>query len=405
MKVVVQKYGGSSVADAAKLRRVAERIVRTRELGYDVVVVVSAMGNTTNELLRKAHEVTPNPPSRELDMLLSVGERISMALLSMAIQSLGHQAISFTGSQVGIITTASHANARIVEVRPFRIQDELEQGRVVIVAGYQGTSYKREITTLGRGGSDTTAVALAAALDAEYCEICSDVDGVLSADPRVVPDAVRIDEMTHDEMLEMARAGAKVLNTQAVEYARRHGIAIYARSTFAGPEARGTVIRRDVPKPPRAVTAIAGRTDLLLLRLESPDPLELQRQYRAVLALMVDMEITADRTWFHADDRAAATLVFSTENLHAVDAFRRRVASVIGRGSALVDGAGAATAVGPDVGALPDLPARALDALGDVAQYILGFDIAATSMTVLLPAEHTGEAVRRLHAEFIGRGA
>lgn len=401
MKVVVQKYGGSSVADATKLRRVAERIVRTRELGYDVVVVVSAMGNTTNELLRKAHEVTPNPPSRELDMLLSVGERISMALLSMAIQALGHQAISFTGSQVGIITTASHANARIVEVRPFRIQDELEQGRIVIVAGYQGTSYKREITTLGRGGSDTTAVALAAALDAEYCEICSDVDGVLSADPRVVPDAVRIDEMTHEEMLELARAGAKVLNTQAVEYARRHGIALYARSTFGGPEARGTVVRRDVPLPPRPVTAIAGRTDLLLLRLEGADPAELQRQYRAVLAALADMELTADRTWLHAEDRAAATLVFSTENLHAIEAFRRRMAAVIGRGSALVDGIGAVTAVGPQVGALPDLPGRALDALGDLTTHLLGMDLAATSLTLLLPSEHTGEAVRRLHAALI----
>lgn len=401
MKVVVQKYGGSSVADAGKLRRVAERIVRTRELGYDVVVVVSAMGNTTNELLRKAHEVTPNPPSRELDMLLSVGERISMALLSMAIQALGHQAISFTGSQVGIITTASHANARIVEVRPFRIQDELEQGRIVIVAGYQGTSYKREITTLGRGGSDTTAVALAAALDAEYCEICSDVDGVLSADPRVVPDAVRIDEMTHEEMLELARSGAKVLNTQAVEYARRYGIALYARSTFGGPEARGTVVRRDVPVPPRPVTAIAGRTDLLLLRLEGADPAELQRQYRAVLAALADMELTADRTWLHAEDRAAATLVFSTENLHAVEAFRRRMAAVIGRGSALVDGIGSVTAVGPQVGALPDLPGRALDALGDLTPHLLGMDLAATSLTLLLPAEHTGEAVRRLHAALI----
>lgn len=403
MKIVVQKYGGSSVADAEKLRRVAERIVRTRELGYDVVVAVSAMGNTTNELLRKAKEVTPNPPNRELDMLLSVGERISMSLLSMAIQALGHEAISFTGSQVGIITTASHANARIVEVRPFRILDELEAGRIVIVAGYQGTSYKREITTLGRGGTDTTAVALAAALDAEYCEICSDVDGVLSADPRVVPDAVRIDEMTHDDMLEMARAGAKVLNAQAVEYARRHGIAIYARSTFGGPEARGTVVRRNLPEAPRPVTAIAGRSDLLLLRIEAADAQELQRSYRAVLGQMVAMDVAADRTWFHADDRAAATLVFSTENLHAVDAFRRRVASVLGRGGALLDGVGAATAVGPEIGSTPDLPSRALEALGDLLPLVQGFDIAPRSMMILLPAEHTGEAVRRLHGALIAR--
>jgi aspartate kinase len=401
MRVVVQKYGGSSVADTQRLRKVAERVVRTREQGYDVVVVVSAMGNTTNELLKKAHEMSAAPPTRELDMLLSVGERISMALLSMAIQSLGHESISFTGSQVGIITTASHAKARIVEVRPFRILDELEQGRIVIVAGYQGTSYKREITTLGRGGSDTTAIALAAALDAEYCEICSDVDGVFSADPRVVPDAVRIDEMTHDEMLEMARAGAKVLNAQAVEYARRNGIAIYARSTTGGPEARGTIVRTNVPQPPRPVTAIAGRTDLLLLRIEGDDQADLHQRYRSVLGLLEQMEIAADRTFFSADDRCAATLVFSTENLHGQDAFRRRLANVVGKGAALMDGVGSATVVGPDLTSYPDLPARALNALGEVAAEVLAFDFGPSALTFVLPSESTGDAVRRLHGALI----
>ena len=189
MAVVVQKYGGSSVADAQKLRKVAERVIRTRNQGHQVVVVVSAMGNTTDELLAMAKQISVNPERRELDMLLSAGERISMALLSMAIRELGGDAISLTGSQSGIITNDRHVDARIIEVRPFRVQDALAQGKIVVVAGFQGVSHKKEVTTLGRGGSDTTAVAMAAALDADYCEICSDVDGVYSADPRVVPAA------------------------------------------------------------------------------------------------------------------------------------------------------------------------------------------------------------------------
>src|ERR1700760_4564391 len=199
MSIVVQKYGGSSVADVARIRTVAERVVRTKQQGHDVVVVVSAMGDTTDELLALAKQVSANPARRELDMLLTAGERISMALLSIAIRDLGGDAISFTGSQSGIITNDRHVDARIVEVRPVRVQDELANGKIVVIAGYQGVSYRREVTTLGRGGSDTTAVAMAAALGAEYCEICSDVDGVYSADPRVVPAARRIDELSYEE--------------------------------------------------------------------------------------------------------------------------------------------------------------------------------------------------------------
>jgi len=231
MSIVVQKYGGSSVADAGKLQKVAERIVKTKEGGHDVVVVVSAMGDTTDNLLGLAKQVSANPDRRELDMLLSAGERISMALLSMAIRELGGDAISFTGSQSGIITNDRHVDARIIEVRPFRVQDELARGRVVVVAGYQGVSYRREITTLGRGGSDTTAVAMAAALGAEWCEICSDVDGVYTADPRIVTSARRIPCLSYEETQELAESGAKVLNAQAVEFAKEREIAIYARAT------------------------------------------------------------------------------------------------------------------------------------------------------------------------------
>ncbi|MCA9631624.1 MAG: aspartate kinase, partial [Myxococcales bacterium] len=209
MRIVVQKYGGSSVADTEKIKKVAARVVETRKRGMAVVVVVSAMGKTTDQLLARAREISPSPSRRELDMLLSCGERTSMALLSMAVSELGYQAISLTGSQSGILTNDRHSGARIIEVRPFRVQDELEAGRIVIVAGFQGVSYKREVTTLGRGGSDTTAVALAGALGAEYCEICSDVDGVYTADPRVVDSAELLKSISHESMLELAAHGAK----------------------------------------------------------------------------------------------------------------------------------------------------------------------------------------------------
>src|ERR671938_321060 len=253
MSVVVQKYGGSSVADVTRLKAVAERVMRTHRKGHDFVLVVSAMGDTTDDLLKLAKDVSPNPDRRELDMLLTAGERISMALLSMAIRELGGDAISFTGSQSGIITNDRHVDARIIEVRPFRVQDELSRGKIVVIAGYQGVSYRREVTTLGRGGSDTTAVAMAAALGAEYCEICSDVDGVYSADPRVVPDARRIGTLSYEETQELAEAGARVLNAQAVEVAKEKGIAIYARATAGplpgvDPASDGTVVRRQSPR-------------------------------------------------------------------------------------------------------------------------------------------------------------
>src|SRR5580704_16440811 len=226
MAILVQKYGGSSVADVDKVGAVADKIVAAKRAGHDVVVVVSAMGKTTDELLALAKSVHADAPRRELDMLVSTGERVTMALLSIAIHARGEDAISFTGSQSGIITNDRHFDARIIEVRPHRIEDELARGRIVIVAGYQGMSYRREITTLGRGGSDTTAVALAAALGASACEIYSDVDGVYSADPRVVPDARHLPELSPEVLQEMAECGAKVVCAQAVEWARRAGIAI-----------------------------------------------------------------------------------------------------------------------------------------------------------------------------------
>lgn len=231
-RIVVQKFGGSSVSDVEKIRKVAQRVKARRDEGWQLVVVVSAMGDTTDELLSLAKQVSADPPRRELDMLLTCGERISMALLSMALQEQGVAAISFTGSQSGIITDDTHSQARIVEVKPARIEAALAQGKVVIVAGYQGVSRQKEVTTLGRGGSDTSAVALAAALGAD-CEIYSDVDGIFTADPRVAPSAKKLDTISPEEMQELATAGAKVLNAQAVEFAREHGVVIHAKSTHA----------------------------------------------------------------------------------------------------------------------------------------------------------------------------
>ncbi len=273
---VVMKFGGSSVADLDKIRRVATLVGQRAKGGQRVCVVVSAMGKTTDALLAQAKEIAKEPARRELDMLLSVGERASAALLCMALVDAGVDAVSFTGSQSGIITNAMHAGARVLEVRPYRVQDELERGRVVVIAGFQGVSYAKEITTLGRGGSDTTAVALAAALDAD-CEIYSDVDGVWTADPRVVPDARRIDELSYEEMQELAQAGAKVLNAQAVQFAKAKGIALYAlktphaglsgdagdkRTSDDGPRAgagAGTVVRKDAPAPVGGVRGVAHR--------------------------------------------------------------------------------------------------------------------------------------------------
>ena len=247
MGLIVQKYGGSSVADAESMKRVASRIVATKKAGHQVVVVVSAMGDTTDELIDLANQITPIPEGRELDMLLTAGERISMALLAMAIKNLGHEAQSFTGSQAGVITNSVHGKARIIDVTPGRIKEAIDHGAIAIVAGFQGISQDtKDVTTLGRGGSDTTAVALAAALEADVCEIYTDVDGVFSADPRIVPTARKLKSVTYEEMLELAACGAKVLHLRCVEYARRFDLPIHVRSSFSNLE--GTWVVKDQPE-------------------------------------------------------------------------------------------------------------------------------------------------------------
>jgi aspartate kinase len=395
VSIVVQKYGGSSVADVEKIRRVAERVMRTKQAGHDVVVVVSAMGHTTDELLALAAQVSPNPARRELDMLLTSGERISMALLSMAVRELGGDAISFTGSQSGIITNDRHVDARIVEVRPYRVQDELARGRIVVIAGYQGVSYRREVTTLGRGGSDTTAVAMAAALGAEYCEICSDVDGVYTADPRIVPDARRIGTLSYEETQEMAEAGAKVLNAQAVEFAKEKGIAIYARATaspLAGddPSADGTVVRRYPPRLPGTVIGVASERDTLVLAARGPGA----PMFEALDALGVagkQLHVFGGET----------TLIVSRENLHEERRVRTELVRLFGDTVRIVDTLAAVSVVGAGINASFSTLRRGTGAF--LAQGIESPGVATSSfrITWLVPRASVDQAVRTLHDLFI----
>jgi aspartate kinase len=386
MSIVVQKYGGSSVADVEKLRRVAARVVETAKAGKRVCVVVSAMGDTTDELLELARRVTPAPPRRELDMLVSCGERISMALLSMAIAELGQEAISFTGSQSGILTNDRHSGARIIEVRPVRIQDELERGRIVIVAGFQGVSYKREITTLGRGGSDTTAVALAAALGAEYCEICSDVDGVYSGDPRVVDAPRLLHAISYDEMQELAEHGARVLNPQCVELARKAGIAIYARATAQAPLLESGTRVHGPTGEQRGAVGVAGLRDLVRVRARGA------ARARELLGAFERDRVALKRFAFDGD---GATALFVRDDLPDWPAVRARLGDV-----AIEEDLAAASVVGEGIGVDPACLRRALEAARSAE--IVGWDASPLRVTLLLAPARLDEVTRALHDAFIG---
>jgi aspartate kinase len=269
MKLIVQKYGGSSVADVDKLKKIASMIAAVKKQGIDVVVVVSAMGKTTNQLIEMAKSISPDPPRREMDMLLSTGERTSMALLCIALHEEGIESISLTGSQAGIITNDRHNDARVIEVRPIRVLDELDKGKVVVIGGFQGVSYKRDITTLGRGGSDTSAVALAAALKAERCEIYSDVDGVYTTDPNIVKDARHLPEISYQQIQEMAEAGAKVINAQAVQFAKEEKIALYARDTFK--PGKETIIKDVSRKELSGVLAVVYEKEIVRVFVHDAD--------------------------------------------------------------------------------------------------------------------------------------
>jgi aspartate kinase len=398
MAVIVQKYGGSSVASVHKLREVAERVMRTRRQGHQVAVVVSAMGKTTDELLAMAKQVSPNPPRRELDMLLSAGERISMALLSMALRELGGDAISFTGSQSGIITTDRHVDARIIEVRPSRVREELAKGKVVVIAGFQGVSRNKEVTTLGRGGSDTTAVAMAAALDAEYCEICSDVDGVYSADPRVVGGARRIGTLSYEETQEMAEAGAKVLNAQAVEFAKEKGIQIYARATSGplpgdDPSSDGTVVRRSPPHAPGAVVGVTSERDIVLLNADVP---------ASDLLALLDERGVAGKQLHISGERTQ--IAVSRQNLHDEAHLKEALESRFNGRAHIIDGLAAVSVVGAGINATHANVRAGTDALAEAGIKAAGTATSSFRITWMIPRDRTDDAVRLLHHRFIESG-
>ncbi len=392
MAIVVQKYGGSSVADVERIRKVASRVKARQDAGEKLVVVVSAMGDTTDELLALAKQVSADPPRRELDMLLTCGERISMALLSMALQELGAPAISFTGSQSGIITTDDHAQARIVEVRPQRIHEALDAGKVVIVAGYQGVSFRREVTTLGRGGSDTTAVALAAALGAEACEIYSDVDGIFTADPRVVPDARKLEALTHEEMQELAAAGAKVLNAQAVEWARTRGIVILAKSTHGtGTGTRVEALARPSDARVKAVTAEAELA-VLEAQVGAPGPGELLE--------FLDARGVRGRALSAEGGRCVVSIPL--QDVHGLASLREQLAARFGERVRLREDTGTVTCVGAGINADWALLRQALLAAEELHVDVLGAHVSPLSLSLLVDKALLAALTRRLHREFIG---
>jgi aspartate kinase len=389
--IVVQKYGGSSLADADKIKLVAKRVARTKAAGKKVVVVVSAMGKTTNQLIEKAKLVSPSPSRRELDMLLTCGEREAMALLSMACSEEGLEAISFTGSQAGILTNDRHSGARIVEVRPFRIEDELDRGKVVIVAGFQGVSYKREITTLGRGGSDTTAVALAGALRADYCEICSDVDGVYTADPRIVDAAQLLTAISHDEMLELAAQGAKVLHDAAVDFARKSGIALYARAT--NKDGGGTRIDF-APDRERQVAAVTGQNQLIRIRISAASGGAAVEHCLQILSAAsiplthLDLEGRELRAWFTIADVPDWGEV------------RTRLDNVLGNALELGE-EGAVTMVGHGIGGNPGIINKARATAFGAGVPLNAVSVSPLRVTLWCDRQHVDNLVRAMHKAFI----
>jgi aspartate kinase len=403
--LVVQKYGGSSVADADRIRRVAERIVEAKKQGNDVVVVVSAMGDTTDNLLDLAQQVCPAPPARELDMLLTAGERISNALVAMAIESLGAQARSFTGSQAGVITTAVHGKAKIIDVTPTRLRAALDEGQIVLVAGFQGVSQDtRDVTTLGRGGSDTTAVALAAALKADVCEIYTDVDGIFSADPRIVPNARRLDTVTFEEMLEMAACGAKVLMLRCVEYARRYNIPVHVRSSYS--DKPGTIVTgsiEDIPMEEPILTGVAhDRSEAKVTVVGIPDhPGYAAKIFRAVADADVNIDMVLQNVSKIENGKTDITFTCPRDAGPAAVAKLDSLKTEIGFSQVLYDDhIGKVSLIGAGMRSHPGVTATFCEALAQVG---VNIDLISTSeirISVLCRDTELDKAVVALHEAF-----
>jgi aspartate kinase len=404
MSLVVQKYGGSSVGDAEQIKRVAQRIVDARRAGDDVVVVVSAMGDTTDEMLDLAQQVSPLPPPRELDMLLTAGERISMALLAMAIANLGFEARSFTGSQAGVITDSVHGRARIIDVTPGRIRDALDAGFIAIVAGFQGVSQDtKDITTLGRGGSDTTAVALAAALHADVCEIYTDVDGVFSADPRKVTHARKLDRISYEEMLEMAACGAKVLMLRCVEYARRYGVPVHVRSSFSDRTGTWVVAASEEDDVEQAIISGVAH-DLSEARISVVGVPDKPGEAAAIFRTVADADVNIDMIVQNVSgSRGRTDISFTlpkTDGQKAMAALEK-VRSEIGFESLLYDDhVGKVSLVGAGMRSHPGVSATFFEALAAAAVNVQNISTSEIRISVVCQDIDVPAAVRAVHDAF-----
>jgi aspartate kinase len=403
MTCIVQKYGGSSVADVDRLQTIARLIGDIKNQNLDIAVVVSAMGKTTDELVGLAREISTKPPRREMDMLLSTGERITMSLLSMALHERGLSAVSLTGSQAGIITNDRHNDAQVIEVRPFRVQDEMAKGKVVIIGGFQGVSYKRDITTLGRGGSDTTAVALAAALDAERCEIYSDVDGVYSADPAIKADACHLPELSYPVMQEMSMAGAKVLHSHAVQFAKEKNIAIYARSSFE--PGRETVIRRLAPGALSGVQAVVSEKQVERVRLHG---VEAQDRFKQAADFLESEQVPIKEVNVTgvtaAGKHSKASFVVSTGNVYGWKKIKKALKSQIGPSIDFDNDLAAVSMIGEGLNRNNLLLLDALELLDHNAIPVFGVTTTSFRISLLVPREHVAKSVQLCHAKWVEGG-
>jgi aspartate kinase len=404
--IVVQKYGGSSVADAAGIKRVAQRIVNTRKAGHDVVVVVSAMGDTTDELRDLAEQVTPLPPPRELDMLLTSGERISMALVAMAIAALGHTAKSFTGSQAGVITDSAHGKAKIIDITPGRIEQAISDGAIAIVAGFQGVSQDtKDITTLGRGASDTTAVALAAALGAEVCEIYSDVDGVFTADPRIVPTARKLDRISVEEMLEMAASGAKILHLRCVEYARRYQMPVHVRSSFSQKE--GTwIVPISEGEAPVEQAIIAGvahdRSEAKVTVVGVPDKVgEAARIFEALASVEVNLDMVVQNVSAAATGLTDISFTLPRADGNTAMAALAKIQDEVGYEKLLYDDQiGKVSLIGAGMRSHPGITAKFFSALAAAGVNIEMISTSEIRISVIVGQDEVDTAVNAAHRAF-----
>ncbi|TDD27483.1 aspartate kinase [Kribbella turkmenica] len=402
---VVHKYGGSSVADAESIKRVAQRIVATKKAGNDVVVVISAMGDTTDELMDLAQQVSPLPPPRELDMLLTSGERISAALLAMAIANLGDEARSFTGSQAGVITTSAHGNARIIDITPGRIEEALAEGHVAIVAGFQGVAQDtKDITTMGRGASDTTAVALAAALEADYCEIYTDVDGIFTADPRIVPAARQIPKISYEEMLEMAACGAKVLHLRCVEYARRYNVPVHVRSSFSQKEGTWVVDAKELEQMEQAIISGVAhdRSEAKITVVGVPDkPGEAARIFETVAGAETNIDMIVQNVSAVATNRTDISFTLPrADGARAMSALARMKDEVGYEQLLYDDQIGKVSVVGVGMRSHPGVSAKFFSALADAGVNIEMISTSEIRISVVVDENLVDAAVTAAHTAF-----